>query len=79
MRKKSLSVKKIIHKNLVNNLKKPKIKLVYSEFKKPLNSKKLKWVGYLSTTGIYGDTKGEWVNENTSPNTQQDRSIRRLS
>ena len=41
MKKKSLSVKKIIHKNLVNNLKKPKIKLVYSEFKKPLNSKKL--------------------------------------
>ena len=31
-----------------------------------LNSKKLKWVGYLSTTGVYGDTKGEWVNENSS-------------
>ena len=44
-----------------------------------LNSKKLKWVGYLSTTGVYGDTKGEWVNENTSPNPQQERSIRRFS
>ena len=44
-----------------------------------LNSKNLKWVGYLSTTGVYGDTKGEWVNENTSPNPQQERSIRRLS
>ena len=44
-----------------------------------LNSKTLKWVGYLSTTGVYGDTKGEWVNENTLPNPQQDRSIRRLS
>ncbi len=44
-----------------------------------LNSKTLKWVGYLSTTGVYGDTKGEWVNENTSPNPQQKRSIRRLS
>ncbi len=44
-----------------------------------LNSKKLQWVGYLSTTGIYGDTKGEWVNENTPPNPQQERSIRRLS
>jgi len=46
---------------------------------KLLNSKNLKWVGYLSTTGVYGDTKGEWVNENTSPNPQQDRSIRRFS
>ena len=44
-----------------------------------LNSKNLKWVGYLSTTGVYGDTKGEWVNENTSPNPQQERSIRRFS
>ena len=44
-----------------------------------LNSKDLKWVGYLSTTGVYGDKKGEWVNENTSPNPQQERSIRRLS
>tara|TARA_Y100001968_G_scaffold301362_1_gene313574 strand:- start:1610 stop:2506 length:897 start_codon:yes stop_codon:yes gene_type:complete len=46
---------------------------------KLLNLKNLKWVGYLSTTGVYGDTKGEWVNENTSPNPQQDRSIRRFS
>ncbi len=44
-----------------------------------LNTKNLKWVGYLSTTGVYGDTKGSWVNENTSPNPQQERSIRRLS
>ena len=44
-----------------------------------LNSKNLKWVGYLSTTGVYGDAKGEWVNENTSPNPQQERSIRRFS
>ena len=46
---------------------------------KLLNSKTLKWVGYLSTTGVYGDAKGDWVNENTSPNPQQERSIRRLS
>ncbi len=44
-----------------------------------LNSKNLKWVGYLSTTGVYGDAKGEWVNEKTSPIPQQERSIRRLS
>ncbi|WP_269609216.1 SDR family oxidoreductase [Prochlorococcus marinus] len=44
-----------------------------------LNSRNLKWVGYLSTTGVYGDTKGEWVNENSSPNPKQERSIRRFS
>ena len=44
-----------------------------------LNAKNLKWVGYLSTTGVYGDTKGAWVNEKTSPNPQQERSIRRFS
>lgn len=26
----------------------------------------LQWVGYLSTTGVYGDTQGQWVNE-TAP------------
>lgn len=29
-------------------------------------AKKLKWVGYLSTTGVYGDHNGGWVDE-TSP------------
>ena len=46
---------------------------------KLLNSKTLKWVGYLSTTGVYGDKQGGWVNETTYPNPQQDRSIRRFS
>jgi nucleoside-diphosphate-sugar epimerase len=26
---------------------------------------KLKWIGYLSTTAVYGDHKGEWVDETT--------------
>jgi len=46
---------------------------------KLLNSTNLKWVGYLSTTGVYGDSRGEWVNENTSPSPKQERSIRRFS
>ena len=46
---------------------------------KLLNSKNLQWVGYLSTTGVYGDKNGGWVNENTPPNPQQERSIRRFS
>lgn len=29
--------------------------------------KNLKWLGYLSTTGIYGDRKSGWVNDETAP------------
>ncbi len=37
------------------------------------------WVGYLSTTGVYGNHGGEWVDENStlSPNTE--RGARRLA
>ena len=44
-----------------------------------LNLKSLQWVGYLSTTGVYGDTNGKWVTESTPPNPLQERSIRRFS
>ncbi len=44
-----------------------------------LNAKNLEWVGYLSTTGVYGDSQGAWVDESTTPKPKQDRSIRRLS
>ncbi|WP_339862147.1 SDR family oxidoreductase [Paremcibacter congregatus] len=27
----------------------------------------VQWVGYLSTTGVYGDRQGAWVNDNTPP------------
>jgi nucleoside-diphosphate-sugar epimerase len=37
----------------------------------------LKWLGYLSTTGVYGDTGGDWVDENTPVHPRQDRSRRR--
>ena len=34
----------------------------------PLRQQPLQWLGYLSTTGVYGDTGGAWVDE-TSPTT----------
>ncbi|WP_019013434.1 SDR family oxidoreductase [Elioraea tepidiphila] len=37
----------------------------------------LRWIGYLSTTGVYGDRGGAWVDENTAPAPGQDRSRRR--
>ena len=39
----------------------------------------LRWVGYLSTTGVYGDRGGAWVEEATPPAPGQDRTRRRLA
>ena len=36
---------------------------VLESLKNKLQSLSLEWVGYLSTTGVYGNTKGEWVSE----------------
>ena len=36
------------------------------------------WVGYLSTTGVYGDHQGEWVDEQTPTNPASERGKRRL-
>lgn len=38
----------------------------------------LAWVGYLSTTGVYGDHQGRWVDESTPPAPAKGRSARRL-
>jgi nucleoside-diphosphate-sugar epimerase len=39
----------------------------------------LRWVGYISTTGVYGDRDGGWVDEHTEPAPGQERSVRRLA
>ena len=44
-----------------------------------LQSLSLEWVGYLSTTGVYGNTKGKWVSEIDQPNPFQKRSHKRLN
>ena len=36
------------------------------------------WIGYLSTTGVYGDHGGDWVDEATVPLPDLERSARRL-
>ena len=41
--------------------------------------RRARWLGYLSTTGVYGDRGGGWVDEDTPPNPGQKRSIERLS
>jgi len=39
----------------------------------------LGWAGYLSTTGVYGDHGGGWVDENTPPRPGMARTRRRLA
>ena len=40
---------------------------------------RLRWVGYISTTGVYGDRGGAWVEETTPPAPGQARSACRLA
>jgi nucleoside-diphosphate-sugar epimerase len=39
----------------------------------------LRWIGYLSSTNVYGDHDGAWVDETTPPAPGLDRGIRRLA
>ncbi len=38
----------------------------------------LQWIGYLSTIGVYGDHRGAWVDETTTPRPVSERSRWRL-
>ncbi|SHG74502.1 SDR family oxidoreductase [Marivita hallyeonensis] len=39
---------------------------------------RLTWVGYLSTTGVYGDAQGDWVDESTPLSPSTERGHRRV-
>ena len=52
---------------------------VLRSFKNKLKSLSLEWIGYLSTTGVYGNTKGKCVSEIDEPNPFQKRSHKRLN
>ena len=54
--------------------------LVLLRFKTELmsRSKSFDWVAYLSTTGVYGDRGGEWVDENATLQPNTDRGQRRV-
>jgi hypothetical protein len=41
--------------------------------------KNLQWLGYCSTTGVYGDYKGEWVNETSELRATEPRSLWRIA
>jgi nucleoside-diphosphate-sugar epimerase len=52
--------------------------LVVKNFSKFLASSKVKWITYLSATSVYGDHKGEWVNENSKTNPISTKGVARL-
>jgi len=52
--------------------------LVIKNFSKFLENSKIKWITYLSATSVYGDHKGEWVNENSKTNPTSNKGVARL-
>jgi len=52
--------------------------LVVKNFSEFIASPKVKWITYLSATSVYGDHKGEWVNENSKTNPISDNGVARL-
>ena len=44
---------------------------VLKSLQSKLKDLSLEWVGYLSTTGVYGNTEGGWVSEIDQPNPLQ--------
>jgi hypothetical protein len=52
--------------------------LVIKNFSRFLENSKIKWITYLSATSVYGDHKGEWVNENSKTNPTSNKGVARL-
>ncbi|MGB2293570.1 MAG: SDR family oxidoreductase [Parvibaculales bacterium] len=42
-------------------------------------AEQMKWLGYLSTTGVYGDHEGAWIDEDTPPGPLGERGQRRVA
>ena len=55
----------------------PVIKMYGEDLKE--NSNRIKWAGYLSTIGVYGDTKGKWVDESSPLKPSTNRGIARVN
>ena len=55
------------------------IDLVIKNFENNFKKNKFDWVTYLSATSVYGDKKGQWVDEATDPEPTSDRGVARLN
>lgn len=52
---------------------------VLNHFRDTLASSEATWIGYLSTTGVYGDSGGAWVDETSSTEPSLVRAQRRVA
>ena len=52
--------------------------LVVKNFSKFIEDSEVKWITYLSATSVYGDHKGEWVNEHSETKPTSRNGIARL-
>jgi nucleoside-diphosphate-sugar epimerase len=52
--------------------------IVIKNFHNILERKKVKWITYLSATSVYGDHKGEWVDEKSKTNPTSPTGVQRL-
>ena len=52
--------------------------IVIKNFQNIFEGKKVKWLTYLSATSVYGDHKGEWVDEKSKTNPTSSTGVHRL-
>ena len=52
--------------------------IVIKNFSKIIEGNKFKWITYLSSTGVYGNHNGDWVNEKSKTNPTSINGINRL-
>ena len=52
--------------------------IVIKNFQNTFKRKKVKWLTYLSATSVYGDHKGEWVDEKSKTNPTSPTGVQRL-
>ena len=67
------------NKVLVSIPPKNETDIVLNLFDKSFRTNKFDWVTYLSATSVYGDKKGNWVNEQTIPDPTSKKGIARLN
>ena len=52
---------------------------VLARYRDAIAGSSIRWIGYLSTIGVYGDHDGAWIDESTPPDPKSERSRMRLA
>ncbi len=53
--------------------------VVLKNFSKEISrARHLRWIGYISSTGVYGDNQGEWVDESSPLRATSNRNLQRI-